>query len=283
MRANIRQAQEGDLEQLAGLISRAQRRYVAFELPHLARLAREGKVLCVERAGRLEAFLYAVLDRPNCHLRGLILPGGNAAKELLSLLLAELIRRAKQLGAASILVLASAAWLRQALLAHGFGLSTELVTLRRRLPVPPLYPWPAIELHSATEADLEALLVIEEEAFPPAWRNGPNTTAEYLWQMPHFLLARSGREPIGYICAQERARAAHIVRIAVRPRYQRRGVGKALLAALASALEAKGVRSLTLNTQAENAAALGFYRALGFAPEGARTPLYRLNLAGNGP
>jgi ribosomal-protein-alanine N-acetyltransferase len=62
--------------------------------------------------------------------------------------------------------------------------------------------------------------------------------------------------------------------IAVVTRSRRRGIGRLLIAALASELLAAGMQELFLEVRVSNRAARDFYRALGFAETGRRARYY---------
>jgi [ribosomal protein S18]-alanine N-acetyltransferase len=57
---------------------------------------------------------------------------------------------------------------------------------------------------------------------------------------------------------------AHLVLLAVRPAERRRGIGRLLVEWLVESARVAGIASLHLELRAGNAAARGFYRALGF-------------------
>jgi ribosomal protein S18 acetylase RimI-like enzyme len=68
---------------------------------------------------------------------------------------------------------------------------------------------------------------------------------------------------------------AELLRIAVDPRHRRRGTARALLRGVRHEAERAGARRLLLEVAAENAAALGLYRAEGFAELHRRRRYYR--------
>jgi len=88
------------------------------------------------------------------------------------------------------------------------------------------------------------------------------------------LVAEAGGEPVGYVHLRAPTplpASAHVREIrglAVAPTGQRRGVGRALLAAAADAAREAGARRLTLRVLAANAPARALYRATGFVEEG---------------
>ena len=91
------------------------------------------------------------------------------------------------------------------------------------------------------------------------------------------LMARSRDEAIGFVCAwietdedpclrEEARRHAYVSDIFVVESWWRRGVGRALLAAIESAMRERGCRRARLCAKATNLAALKSYAATGYAP-----------------
>ena len=92
-----------------------------------------------------------------------------------------------------------------------------------------------------------------------------------------LLVAEKNRLVQGYIrlalnsnCGLEGTGLAEIKTLYVRPRHHHRGIGKALLRAGLSALEAAGHTSPWLRVNAQNQEAMGFYTAQGFERVGKR-------------
>lgn len=82
------------------------------------------------------------------------------------------------------------------------------------------------------------------------------------------------RRPIGFVVAFQAADEAEILTIAVTPAYRRRGVAARLLRTLDEQLAEEGVERLFLEVAADNSAAYGLYRRLGFAETGRRKGYY---------
>ncbi len=91
------------------------------------------------------------------------------------------------------------------------------------------------------------------------------------------LLARaSGHAPIaGFIFGQIAADEAEIITVGVRKAYQRHGCGRFLVEGLIRSLQKAEVRRLFLEVAADNEAALGLYKGLGFAQTGLRPAYYK--------
>jgi len=82
-------------------------------------------------------------------------------------------------------------------------------------------------------------------------------------------------KPIGLVLWRVAADEAEILTIGVLPDRRRLGAGRHLLDAATGAASAAGARRLFLEVAVDNAAAIGLYRALGFADQGRRTGYYQ--------
>ncbi len=78
----------------------------------------------------------------------------------------------------------------------------------------------------------------------------------------------------GFAIASVTAPEAELESIAVAPEFQRAGVARGLVEAVARALRKAEVTEILLEVRPSNAAALGLYRALGFTETGRRTGYY---------
>ena len=128
-------------------------------------------------------------------------------------------------------------------------------------------------IRRAAATDLAAIAAIEAESFPSPWGEDA-----YLPELTRpasvFLTAESAGAAAGYACAFAVLDEGHLLKLAVRPDRRRRGIGRALLSALAAALWELGARELWLEVRAGNRAARGFYRRLGFVEVGVRRHYY---------
>jgi len=86
---------------------------------------------------------------------------------------------------------------------------------------------------------------------------------------------RAGRTPVGFILSRRAADQAEILTIAVTPKARKRGIGAALLATHLPTLAAVGVKSLFLEVEAGNTAAIRLYQNFGFRQVGERKAYYR--------
>jgi ribosomal-protein-alanine N-acetyltransferase len=79
--------------------------------------------------------------------------------------------------------------------------------------------------------------------------------------------------PFGFTMARLVPPQAELEVVAVAPEFQRRGIARRLLAALAEELRYESVTEIDLEVRASNTPALALYRALGFESSG-RRPCY---------
>jgi ribosomal-protein-alanine N-acetyltransferase len=128
-------------------------------------------------------------------------------------------------------------------------------------------------------ADLDRVLEIAAQlSEAPHW---PRTAYEQALNPEHApkraaLAAEDGNSGIviGFAVASLLAPEAELETIAVAQESQRRGMAGRLLRALFEELREARVSDLNLEVRASNAAAIGFYRAQGFAETGRRPRYY---------
>jgi [ribosomal protein S18]-alanine N-acetyltransferase len=133
-----------------------------------------------------------------------------------------------------------------------------------------------VRLAAATAADAPAMAAVHAASFDEAWDAG---------EIGSVLEGPGGfglvvRDPqtgavAGFILARTVADEAEVLTLAVDPLRRRSGIGRALVEAVALNAAAAGARSLFLEVASDNEAALGLYRAAGFARVGQRPGYYR--------
>jgi ribosomal-protein-alanine N-acetyltransferase len=88
-------------------------------------------------------------------------------------------------------------------------------------------------------------------------------------------LAWERESPVGFVLVRDLGDECEILSLGVVPRWRRRGIGQALLAAAIAEARRRSLPSLVLEVAVDNDAAAGLYGGLGFVPVGRRARYYR--------
>jgi ribosomal-protein-alanine N-acetyltransferase len=122
--------------------------------------------------------------------------------------------------------------------------------------------------------DLQQVMAIETACFSSPW-----SRSNFLFELRSMgsccMLARLGNKVVGYGIGWFVLDELHIMNIAVRPDWRRRGIGCKLLRFFLSTGEGKGCRRATLELRASNEAARKLYQQHGFRPVAIRKAYYR--------
>ncbi|REF37371.1 ribosomal protein S18-alanine N-acetyltransferase [Thermasporomyces composti] len=137
-----------------------------------------------------------------------------------------------------------------------------------------------VVLRPARLDDLAALRALETACFGrDAWSE--SALRDELAAVPgtRFVVVAVDRgqdeEVVGYASLFAVAETADVQRIAVRPDWRRRGVGRRLLRALLDEADLRGCREALLEVRADNAAAIAMYERAGFEAIARRPGYYR--------
>jgi ribosomal-protein-alanine N-acetyltransferase len=141
----------------------------------------------------------------------------------------------------------------------------HLLVLDGDTPLPPVPPGAALRrVWGNRRAEV---LHIDAAAFQPFWQLDSVAMHEALVATPrrHFRVAvdDDGRS-LGYAICGAGAARGFVQRLAVQPGHQRQGTGRRLLLDGLHWLRRRAVRSVVVNTQMGNQAALALYRSVGF-------------------
>jgi ribosomal-protein-alanine N-acetyltransferase len=174
----------------------------------------------------------------------------------------------KALGAQSLFSLAPYDWLKRLLSGEGFSPADNIVTLQRNFSeVNYGSADQRLIIREMTHRDIAAVEDIDLAAFDPAWQlNHPSLVKTYHLSSSHSV-AILGGDIVGYQMSTSAFDSAHLARLAVDPRWQRRGVGRRLVEDMLENFSAIGIMSFSVNTQASNLQSLSLYHSLGFERE----------------
>jgi ribosomal-protein-alanine N-acetyltransferase len=140
-----------------------------------------------------------------------------------------------------------------------------------------------VRLRPAVKADASRLFALDQICFPAGIAYSLRDFRALLRSSRVLsVVAEEDAGLAGFAMAQRMhfggVRAVEIVTIDVAPEYRRRGVGRLLMDAIEAAARAGGAEALRLEVAVDNAAALTFYRQLGFVAIGEIQGYYAGNL-----
>lgn len=172
------------------------------------------------------------------------------------------------MGAQSLFSLAPYDWLERLLSSKGFKPADQIVTLQRNFSeVNYGSTDQRLIIREMNYRDMAAVEAIDVAAFDPAWRlNRTSLKKTYHLSASHSVALLEG-EIVGYQMSTSAFDSAHLARLAVDPRWQRRGVGRRLVEDMFETFSAIGIKSFSVNTQASNLQSLSLYHALCFERE----------------
>jgi ribosomal protein S18 acetylase RimI-like enzyme len=166
-----------------------------------------------------------------------------------------------------LMCLTSEEWLREALSEVQFLELDRVISYARagRLPLPAATAGPA-RLRPAHSSEGEVVLALNSAAFAPIWRYDPSTVLSWLLTAEHAVLAEIEEVPAGFALTTSSldTEFAQLVRIAIAPQFQGRGIGRQMVVEAIHHAREIGAGGLSLNTQASNLISRCLYEGLGF-------------------
>ncbi len=124
-----------------------------------------------------------------------------------------------------------------------------------------------------TEADLPAILALEEASFSQPW-----TRENFLGELRRRVTVAIGLKQDGFLLAHcffwLIAPEIHLLNVAVSPAFRGRGLARRLISAMLGMGRKAGADTVFLEVRRGNMAALGLYRSFGFREAGIRPDYY---------
>lgn len=155
-------------------------------------------------------------------------------------------------------------WLRIVLLTRGF-LPYRLLYAYDKVDYKiPTFGNSRVLLRSFERHDIPALLAIEEACFEDLWRYDALSFAEIAATHPYFVVAELNGKVVGYQFNALEGKYGYLVRIAVHPSVNSRGIGARLMAEAIRFFQRERVLRIMLNTQDDNVHAYRLYEWFGF-------------------
>lgn len=124
-----------------------------------------------------------------------------------------------------------------------------------------------------TAAHVPQIAALERCCFSDPWSETSIRT-ELDNPISRWLVAEEDGRVVGYVGAQKVPPEADVMNLAVAPAERGRGLGAALLEALAARLQGDGITALFLEVRVSNTPARSLYAAQGFVEVGRRKKYY---------
>ena len=210
-------------------------------------------------------------DSPVAWVRLVAIADGYDVQTTLGALLPPASEALRAAGVESLACLAHPAWLADALPDLALRPFTDVTHFYKDDRSIPDYGAPGVDVRRARPDDLPAVLINDRAAFDPMWWHTRDSLGHMLREAAHFAVAEIDGRITGHAFSEVYNGRGHLIRLAVHPDCQGRGIGTRLLAESLMVLIAAGARSLTLNTQADNYASQSLYRRFGYLPTGDST------------
>ena len=131
---------------------------------------------------------------------------------------------------------------------------------------------PATHFRRMTEADLEAVMAIENVIYTHPWTRG-NFVDSLNAGSPCWIMQRHG-VTVGYAVLAVGADEAHLPNLSVAAAWQRRGLGREMLLYLIDTIKEIESSVLFLEVRVSNTAARALYTQAGFREIGVRRDYY---------
>ena len=121
---------------------------------------------------------------------------------------------------------------------------------------------------------LRSVVRIESQVYPRPWSHSLFVSELALRSSRAYVVAKVGREVVGYAGLMMSLTDGHVTTIAVDPAWHRHGIGTRLLLALAHEAVDRGALALTLEVRLSNRGAQELYKRFGFSAVGVRKGYY---------
>jgi ribosomal-protein-alanine N-acetyltransferase len=155
-------------------------------------------------------------------------------------------------------------WLRDVLLVRSFALYRLLYAYDKYDYSVPSTGNPDVKLRPVEKRDISALLAIEEACFEDFWRYDALSFEDIAATHPYFVVAELKGKVVGYQFNALEDEFGYLVRIAVHPSANGKGIGVRLMSEAITFFQQAHVLRIMLNTQDDNMRAHRLYEWFGF-------------------
>lgn len=269
-----RPAAAHDASSIVALGYHAARRYLTSSVEEISDLLPHEPTAVLEYDNRVVAVAQAGWRMPpNAWLRTVLVDQRLDARDALRLLVPQLQQILPVRGINAVYITLddwNTPWLSAPLQGLGYRHVMDVLSYDKVNMDYPSLGNQAISVRRARPGDLSSILRLDVACFPTPWGKGEEILGPAVVSAPYFAVAEFSGEVIGYtyVTVHHAGLHAHLVRIAVAPAYQGRGVGVRLLAEVVRFCHHRRIEMLSLNTQDYNQPAQRLYEWFGFERTG---------------
>jgi [ribosomal protein S18]-alanine N-acetyltransferase len=131
-----------------------------------------------------------------------------------------------------------------------------------------------VQLLPMRRRHLRSVVRIEAQVYPRPWSHSLFVSELALRSSRSYVVAKVGRDVVGYAGLMMSLTDGHVTTIAVDPTWHRRRIGIRLLLALAREAIDRRALAMTLEVRLSNRGAQEMYKRFGFTPVGVRKGYY---------
>lgn len=124
-------------------------------------------------------------------------------------------------------------------------------------------------------SDIDSVVDIEENSFAIPWTKGAFATELKRNMLAKYYVVEVDGRVVGYGGMWLIMDEAHIINIAVHPKYRGKGIGKKLVEGLIEEVLKLNIYRITLEVRRSNITAQALYKKFGFIPCGIRPEYYQ--------
>jgi ribosomal-protein-alanine N-acetyltransferase len=268
----VRELTASDLPAVRRLMSTSEYLYCRFGPEELPRLLARKPGVAAFSGPTLQAFLLTnILAPPSAWLGGfgVVWSEGSRFERYLDLLLPAYMAAVRRAGATALYYTGGdldSDWLKETLLARQFDLLTTLRSYDKEDYSVPSEGNQQVIVRPFQRADMNELLEVEAACFDQYWRYDAPSFLEIADTYPYFVVAVQKSRVIGYQFNTVDGGMGFLVRIAVHPSLNSRGIGARLMAEAVHFFQGERVWKIALNTEERNHHAHRLYEWFGFHP-----------------
>lgn len=266
----VRELSVSDLPAVRRLMGTSEYLYCRFGPEELPRLLAGKPGVAAFSGSSLQAFLLTnIMAPPSAWLGGfgVVWSEGNRFERYLDLLLPAYIAAVRRAGAEGLYYTGGdldSDWLKDTLLVRQFDLLTTLRSYDKEDFSIPSEGNQQVIVRPFQRADLNELLQVEMACFEQYWCYDAASFLEIADTYPYFVVAVQDGRVIGYQFNTVDSGMGFLVRIAVHPSLNSRGIGARLMAEAVHFFQRERVWKIALNTEEKNHHAHRLYEWFGF-------------------